>query len=340
MGSVPNKGEGRQLMSLSDAQLIEMLKRMVTIRLFEEAVREAYTKGWMPGLAHLYTGQEAVAVGSCFALKEDDWITSTHRGHGHLIAKGAKLEPMMAEIMGKVTGYCRGKGGSQHITDPAIGILGANGIVGGSLAIAAGAALTSKMTGSDRVCLSFFGDGAANQGIFHEALNMASTWHLPVVYICENNLYGMGVSTARAMNISGVSARAGSYGIPGITIDGNDVIAVHECVLKAVDRARAGEGPTLVECLTYRWYGHNVGDPGVAYRSRDESEEWRSRCPIKRLRGLLLAKGCLSEEAAMAIESEVGQAVSAAVSFARESAYPDFSELERDVYVDAWDWAR
>jgi pyruvate dehydrogenase E1 component alpha subunit len=318
---------------------IHMLRQMITIRYFEEAVQQAYTKGWMPGLAHLYIGQEAIAVGACSALREDDWITSTHRGHGHLIAKGARLDRMMAEIMGKATGYCRGKGGSMHITDYEIGALGANGIVGGSLGIATGAGLTAKLNSSDRICICFFGDGAVNQGIFHETLNMASTWQLPVIYICENNLYGMSVSTEHAMNIEKISERAHSYGIPGYTIDGNDVLAVYKCVRKAVSHARKGRGPSLIECLTYRWFGHNVGDPGLVYRSKEEIAKWKARCPINLFKALLLEKGDMSEDNISLLEDEVRKEIESAVTFGRESPFPEFDELKQHVFVDNLDLA-
>jgi acetoin:2,6-dichlorophenolindophenol oxidoreductase subunit alpha len=264
-------------LDLSREKLLELYRQMWKIRLFEEKTYEIYTQGLMPGLAHLYSGEEAVAVGVCSALHPEDCITSTHRGHGHLIAKGGDFYRMMAEIMGKKTGYCRGKGGSMHIADFNLGILGANGIVGGGIPLAVGAALAMKRKGGSGVAVSFFGDGASNQGSFHESANLSAVWKLPVVFVCENNGYGISVSQARHQAIQDVSLRASSYGMPGRTVEGNDVLAVCEAALEAVSRARRGEGPTLLECKTYRLGGHHVGDPGGASCTGP-----RKRCRIGR----------------------------------------------------------
>jgi len=254
------------------------LGTMWRIRRFEEAVDELFARGLMHGTMHLSIGQEASATGTCAALRPTDRITSTHRGHGHCIAKGADLTRMMAELLAKETGYCRGRGGSMHIADTATGNLGANGIVAGGIPIAAGAALAARMRGTDEVVVSFFGDGAVNEGAFHEAANLAAIWDLPLILLCENNRYGMSFSTERAFAIEHLADRAAGYGIPGVTVDGNDVEAVHEAVAAAVARARAGAGPTFVECETYRWKGHSKSDKNL-YRTRDEIAEWQARDP-------------------------------------------------------------
>lgn len=313
----------------------EMLRKMLQIRHFEERVVEVYKKGLMPGLAHLYIGEEAVAVGACIGLSKEDYITSTHRGHGHLIAKGGELKLMMAEIMGKRTGYCKGKAGSMHIADMDLGILGANGIVGGGFTIAVGAGLSSKLFKQGRVSVCFFGDGASNEGAFHEALNLASVWKLPVIFVCENNLYGISVSQARHQAITDIADRAIGYGMPGEVVDGMDVLKVFEAMQQAVARARNGEGPTLLECKTYRFLGHNVGDPGdgLIYRSREEMEEWKTRCPIKQLKEHLLDNGFMTETEINDLEEEVIKEVSEAVEFAINSPYPEPEELTEDLYA-------
>jgi TPP-dependent pyruvate/acetoin dehydrogenase alpha subunit len=271
----------------------DALRTMWTIRRFEEAVDDLFARGLMHGTMHLSIGQEASATGTCFALRDDDAITSTHRGHSHCIAKGADLERMMAELLAKETGYCRGRGGSMHLADVATGNLGANGIVGGGIPIAAGAGLAYQLQGIDRVVVSFFGDGASNEGAFHEGVNLAAIWELPVIFLCENNKYGMSFSTEKSMNVENIADRAAAYGIPGVTVDGNDVEAVHEVVTTAVDRARAGEGPTLVEALTYRWKGHSKSDKNL-YRTREEISEWRDKDPIGRFETLVVDRGVLS----------------------------------------------
>ncbi len=269
------------------------LQAMWRCRRFEEAVDDLFARGLMHGTMHLSIGQEASATGTCFALRDDDAITSTHRGHSHCIAKGADLERMMAELLAKETGYCRGRGGSMHLADVATGNLGANGIVGGGIPIAAGAGLAYQLQGIDRVVVSFFGDGASNEGAFHEGVNLAAIWQLPVIFLCENNKYGMSFSTEKSMNVENIADRAAAYGIPGVTVDGNDVEAVHEVVTTAVDRARAGEGPTLVEALTYRWKGHSKSDKNL-YRTREEISEWRDKDPIGRFEALVVDRGVLS----------------------------------------------
>ncbi len=268
------------------------LETMWLIRRFEEAVDDLFARGLMHGTMHLSIGQEASATGACFALRDDDAITSTHRGHGHCIAKGADLERMMAELLAKETGYCRGRGGSMHIADVATGNLGANGIVAGGIPIAAGAALAYRLQGIDRVVMSFFGDGATNEGAFHEAVNLAAIWKLPVVFLCENNKYGMSFSTEKSIAVETIAERSAAYGIPGVTVDGNDVEAVHETVTTAVERARSGAGPTLVEALTYRWKGHSKSDKNL-YRTREEISGWRDEDPIGRFESLVVERGVL-----------------------------------------------
>jgi len=322
-------------MKLSKAQLIKMYRQMCAIRFFEEKTYEIYTQGFMPGLAHLYIGEEAVAVGVCAALKPDDCITSTHRGHGHLIAKGGDLFYMMAEIMGKKTGYCRGKGGSMHIADFSIGILGANGIVGGGIPLAVGAGLALKKEGKKRVSISFFGDGASNQGSFHEAANLASVWKLPVVFVCENNGYGISVSQARHQAITDISIRAKSYGMPGVTADGCDVLEVYKAAKKAVEHARGGKGPILVEYKTYRWYGHHVGDPGkgILYRSEEEMVEQQQKCSIGKLEKYLLDNDHLTSEDVKNIHQEIRQELESAVEKAKQEPYPASEELYEGLYA-------
>ncbi|WP_020671456.1 thiamine pyrophosphate-dependent dehydrogenase E1 component subunit alpha [Amycolatopsis nigrescens] len=254
---------------------------MWTIRRFEEAVDDLFARGLMHGTMHLSIGQEAVPVGACLALGEGDYITSTHRGHGHCIAKGARLDRMMAELLAKETGYCRGRGGSMHIADVAGGNLGANGIVAGGVPIAAGAALAVRLRGGAQAVVSFFGDGAVNEGAWHEGVNLAAVWDLPVVFVCENNQYGMSMSVERAARVKRLAERAAAYGIPGVTVDGNDPQEVHDAVADALAAARAGQGPALVEAVTYRWKGHSKSDKNL-YRTRDEIERWRERDPIAR----------------------------------------------------------
>jgi len=312
-----------------------MLRKMLEIRKFEEKVLVLYKKSIMPGMAHLYIGEEAVAVGTCTALNQDDYITSTHRGHGHSIAKGGQLKPMMAELLGRTTGYCKGKGGSMHIADFELGILGANGIVGGGFGTAIGAALSAKMLGQNRVSVSFFGDASTNQGSFHECVNLASVWKLPVVFVCENNGYGISVSQARHSNIKDVAVRAASYGIPSAIVDGMDVIAVYNEVKSAVDKVRKGAGPILLECKTYRFNGHSVGDPGcgIIYRTQEEMDEWIKRCPIIKMKKYMLDNSIMTETELENLEKDVEQAIEDAVQYAIDSPFPGPEELLTNIYA-------
>jgi len=305
---------------------------MYTTRAFEEMAEQLYAMGKIHGTMHLSIGMEASAIGSIAALRPDDLAMITHRGHGHCIAKGADLNPMMAEFMGKANGYCRGRGGSMHIADVSTGNLGANGVVGGGLATSMGIGLGLKLQKSDRICICFFGDGAANIGPFHESLNMAAIWKLPVVYVCENNQYAMSFSTKRAFAIEKISDRAAAYGMPGVTVDGNDLMAVYEAVGEAVNRARAGGGPTLVENVTYRWRGHSKSDAN-RYRTQEEIEMWKQKDPIKRFRELLVGEGALMEEDVDRIEREAYAAIESAVAFAEASPEPDVATIEEGVYA-------
>ena len=325
--------ESKQLtLSLDKEKLVEMYRKMVEIRNFEEKVFELYGRNLVPGTIHLYAGEEAVAVGVCSNLRKDDYITSTHRGHGHCIAKGAQLKKVMAEILGKKTGYCKGKGGSMHIADFSVGMLGATAVVGAGIPIAVGAGLSVKLRRTDQVVACFFGDGASNQGTFHEGINMASIWKLPVIFVCENNLYAMGTRQSRVMAVENIADRAIAYGIPGAATDGNDVLAVYETARKAVERARKGEGPTLIECKTYRHKGHSRIDP-ARYRPKEEVEEWLRRDPIKRLKGRLLQTNVLTEAETELFEKEALARVEEAVKFAVESPYPTPEEALEDVYA-------
>jgi len=305
---------------------------MLEIRCFEEKVYDLYGRNLVPGTIHLYAGQEAVAVGVCANLGRDDYITSTHRGHGHCIAKGARLDKIMAEILGKKTGYCKGKGGSMHIADFKVGMLGATAVVGAGIPIAAGAGLSIKLRRTAQVVACFFGEGASNQGTFHEGINMASTWALPVLFVCENNLYAMGTRQSRVMNIANVADRAAAYGIPGKAVDGNDVLAVYEVAREAVGRARRGEGPTLIECKTYRQKGHSRFDPAT-YRPEDEVKRWLEKDPIQRLKTRLLKDNVLTEQKAKEIEDAIAAEVEKAVEFAEKSPYPEPEEALEDVYA-------
>jgi acetoin:2,6-dichlorophenolindophenol oxidoreductase subunit alpha len=308
------------------------LATMWRIRRFEEAVDDLFARGLMHGTMHLSIGQEASATGVCLALRERDAITSTHRGHGHCIAQGADLTRMMAELLAKENGYCRGRGGSMHIADVATGNLGANGIVGGGIPIATGAALAYRIRGEDRVVASFFGDGATNEGAFHEGLNLAAIWQLPVVFVCENNKYGMSFSTELSMAVERVADRAAAYGMPGVTVDGNDLDAVHAAAVAAVARARAGEGPTLIEAVTYRWKGHSKSDKNL-YRTREEIAEWRERDPIAAREARVLAGGVLAEAEIAAVREEATAQVKAAVREASAGPDADPRDLLDGVYA-------
>jgi TPP-dependent pyruvate/acetoin dehydrogenase alpha subunit len=315
---------------LTSEQLLHMYRQMQRIRAFELAVYNGVRRGVIAGGPHLYVGEEAVAVGVCSALQPTDYITSTHRGHGHLIAKGGQMKPMMAEILGKATGYCRGKGGSMHIADLDLGILGANGIVGGGIPTAVGAALSSKLKGGGWVVVSFFGDGAANTGSFHESLNMAGAWKLPVIFVCENNTFAMFTPMSWTTPIADIAIRAAGYGMPGVIVDGNDVLAVYQATVKAGERALSGEGPTLVECKTYRFLGHYVGEP-EDYRTPAEVEIHKQNDPLPRFARSLKEMGILTDEIDENIICEVEQEAREALEFAIDSPDPDESELTRDV---------
>lgn len=326
------KGGQNLTLSLKKEQLSEMYRKMLEIRLFEEKVFDLYGQNLVPGTIHLYAGEEAVAVGVCSNLNVDDYITSTHRGHGHCIAKGADLRRTMAEILGKKTGYCKGKGGSMHIADFAVGMLGATAVVGAGLPIAVGAGLSAKLRKTSQVVACFFGEGASNQGTFHESINMASVWALPVVFVCENNLYAMGTRQSRIMSVQNVADRASAYGIPGVMVDGNDVLVVYEAARKAVERARAGKGPTLIECKTYRHKGHSRVDSGK-YRPKEEVEEWLGKDPVKRFRQAMLGNGILAQTELEHVEKEVADEVADAVKFALDSPYPEGKEALENVYA-------
>jgi len=321
-------------MRLDREMLREAYRRMRTIRVFEEKLAELSLAGKLPGFLHLYAGEEATAVGVCMHLRDDDFLCSTHRGHGHCIAKGVDIDGMMAELFGKSTGLCKGKGGSMHIADLDHGMIGANGIVGAGIPLATGAALTAQTRGSGQIAVAFFGDGAANEGSFHESLNLASIWKLPALYVVENNGYGEATPAEYAMNITDIADRAASYGIPGVIADGMDFLDVYEKAGEAIERARAGEGPTLLECKTYRYFGHYVGDP-LTYRTKEETEEVRqTRDPLELLeRSVVEELELCDADALREIDAAAVAAVEAAVAFAESSDFPDPREVTTDVYV-------
>jgi TPP-dependent pyruvate/acetoin dehydrogenase alpha subunit len=318
----------------SAAETRRALYLLVLIRAFEERVLTLVSDGSIRGTTHPYVGQEAVAVGACMALRADDWVVSTHRGHGHLLAKGGDPDRLMAELFGKASGYGGGKGGTQHMADFAVGYLGSNGITGGGIPIGTGAALSAKMRATGQAVVVFFGDGAANQGTFHESLNLAALWHLPVVYVCENNLYAMSTPVRDACAVEHIADRAAAYAIPGVQADGMDVLAVDAAIRPALERARAGRGPTLIECKTYRFLGHSKSDQRL-YRSRDEEAAWRARDPIARLHNAAREHGVLSSAELDAITREALSIVDAAVAFAQQSAFPTGAALTDGVFADA-----
>jgi pyruvate dehydrogenase E1 component alpha subunit len=305
---------------------------MVLIRKFEEKAAQLYLNNEIPGFLHSSIGQEAIPVAVSACLRDDDYIASTHRGHGDILAKGAKPDLMMAELFGKITGYCKGKGGSMHIADLDLGILGATGVVGGAIPIINGAALAARMRGTEQVGVAYFGDGASNEGTFHEALNLAAVWNLPVVFVCHNNMFAESTPVDYHQKVKDLAVRASGYGIEGFSVDGNDVFEVYEVAKKAIDRARKGQGPTLINCITYRLLGHYVGDPGTSYRSKKEVEEANKREPVGRFRKNLIEMGELTEEKAKSVEDEVDQEIEDAVLFAKESPEPTTAELLKDVY--------
>ncbi|HBX81830.1 MAG TPA: pyruvate dehydrogenase (acetyl-transferring) E1 component subunit alpha [Propionibacteriaceae bacterium] len=325
------------------AEGLAILRTMWRIRLFEEAVEDLYGRGMMHGTMHLSIGEEAVPTGACLALKDGDQITSTHRGHGHCIAKGADLGRSMAELLAKDNGYCRGRGGSMHIADVATGNLGANGIVGGGLPIAAGAGLSNKLRGVDNVCLCFHGDGSVGEGAWHEALTLASMWDLPVVFVCENNQYGMSMPSKKAFKVENISDKAAGFGIPGETVDGNDVLAVREAVQRAVDRARRGEGPSFIEALTYRWRGHSKSDKNL-YRTKEEIQAWRDRDPIARWAAEMLDIELVTHEQLDAEQAAARQDIREAVVFGTKGEDPTVEAMMAGIYapspVDAFDIAK
>jgi TPP-dependent pyruvate/acetoin dehydrogenase alpha subunit len=310
---------------------LQLYETMQRIRKFELAVVELFARGKIPGFLHTYVGEEAAAAGVCAALRPDDKIISTHRGHGHLIAKGGRLDLMMAELFGKRTGYCKGKGGSMHIAEPELGMLGANAIVGAGIAIINGAALTAQYLGTDQVAVAFFGDGASNTGVFHEALNMASVWNLPSIFVCENNGYAESTPRHQHQKIEDIAARAKAYDMPAATVDGNDVGAVYLAAQEAVARARSGGGPSLIEAKTYRLRGHYEGDPQI-YRSREEVEAWEKKEPVERWREALLERG-ISLVQIEEIEAQIEEELEQAVVFAEESPLPDPTEARSDIFT-------
>ncbi len=314
---------------------LRMYRQMVRIRTFEDNANQLYLSAKMPGLTHMYSGEEAVAVGICEALTDDDRITSTHRGHGHCVAKGADFKQMFCELLGKEEGYCRGKGGSMHIADQSHGNLGANAIVGGSMGIAAGSALRAKMLGHDDVTVCFFGDGATAQGLLYEVMNMAALWHLPVIYACENNGYSEYTRTEE-IAAGSITARAEAFGIEAHKVDGQDVLAVNDLTQKLVARCRKGEGPFFIELETYRYHGHHVGDINREYyRSKDEEKDWKeNRDPIVRFRSWLVDQGITTEDEIEAMNAEVARDAADAVAYAEAAAYPDVSEVDMHVYAD------
>ena len=321
-------------LSLSTRELLRLYRTMVTIRRFEILAGELFAANKIPGFIHLSVGQEACSTGVCSVLRSDDYITTTHRGHGHVIAKGADLKKMVAELMARRTGYCKGKGGSMHVADFALGILGANGVVGGGFPIIVGAGLSIKLRGTAQVAVCFFGDGASNRGPFHEALNMAAIWKLPIIFVCENNCYAATTATTYACSIVDISVRAAAYNLPGISVDGNDVLAVHEAATGAVERARAGKGPTILENKTYRRRGHYEGDP-QNYRDRAEVEQWEMKNdPIHRFVEFLKKKEILSDRLEQEINDQVQAELQEAVAFAEASPSPEPEEALEDLFVN------
>jgi TPP-dependent pyruvate/acetoin dehydrogenase alpha subunit len=308
---------------LDVAKRIAMLRQMILVRAFEEKLEELYQRKAMFGSTHSYRGQEAIAVGACAALEKTDLIASYHRGTGHLIAKGADLYTLLCECMGRAAGYSKGRGGKMHMGDMGFGFLGNTGTVGGTVPTATGAALAAKIRGSTEIAVSFFGDGAVNQGVVHEAMNLAGVWKLPVIYVCENNQYAMTVSLEKSVAIKHLSARDAANGFDGKTVDGNDVEAVYEAALAAAEKARRGGGATLLECVTYRWDGHFGGDPGTGYRSKEEIEAWKQKCPIKRLSEKLIHAGQLNAQELQKLTDSVYAELNAVAERAEAAPLPN-----------------
>jgi TPP-dependent pyruvate/acetoin dehydrogenase alpha subunit len=313
-----------------------MYRKMVTIRAFERKVNELFTSGVLVGDLHLSIGEEAVSAGVCSNLRSIDTINVTHRGHGHCIAKGVDLNRMMAEFFAKRDGICKGKGGSMHIADLGVGMLGASGIVGGGIPHAVGAALAFKMRKTDQVAVAFFGDGATNQGVFHESLNLAAIWGLPVVFVCENNQYAESTPVSAAVLVRNIADRAAAYGMPGVVVDGMDAIAVYEAAQDVVKRAREGKGPTLMECKTYRYEGHEIGDPWETYRSKEDVEKWKKKDPISNLRQKLINDKIVGQEEIEDLEKDVAHRIELAIEFAKQSPSPEPNEAFEDVFVSPY----
>lgn len=322
----------RDILTLGHEKLLHLYRTMFLMRRFEEEIVNQYRRGTVPGSAHVYIGQEAIAAGVGAHLIPGDYLVSTHRGHAHSIMMGVPVRGLAAEILAKKTGVCGGKGGSMRLTCVEKGVIYSSPIVGSNIPLAVGAALSIKMRGTKNVAVAPFGEGATNIGDFHEGLNLASLWELPVVFICENNKYALSVSQERSTKVEDLSARASSYKVPGMTVDGNDVIAVYFAAEEAVNRARGGGGPSMIECKTYRWFGHHAGEPGTSYRTVEELEEWKKKCPISRMRQLLTESALATPDELKRIESDVEAEVQDAIRFALESPFPGEEELLRDVY--------
>ena len=312
--------------------LLNAYRKMLELRLFELKVQELYRNARLPGFVHLYVGEEAVAVGVCMNLIDKDLVFSTHRGHGHALAKGVPADVVLAELWGKVTGSSGGRGGSMHMYAPEWGFMGTNGIVGAPIPLATGGALSAKLRQNGQVVVSFFGEGAVNSGSFHEAVNMGTVWDLPVVYVCENNLYATEMAFSRTTKNTSVARRAESYGLPGVEVDGQDVLAVHRVAKTAIDRARAGGGPTLIECKTYRYVGHHEGDPGTDYRTREEVQHWKEQDPLKRARKSLIESAVADEGELQAVDQEVERHIDQAVEFAEKSPEPSPDSIDEHVF--------
>jgi pyruvate dehydrogenase E1 component alpha subunit len=317
---------------LDQELLLNAYRKMLELRLFELKVQELYRNARLPGFVHLYIGEEAVAVGVCMNLVDKDLVFSTHRGHGHALAKGVPADVVLAELWGKITGCSGGRGGSMHMYAPEWGFMGTNGIVGAPIPLATGGALSAKLRQNGQVVVTFFGEGAVNSGSFHEAVNMGTVWDLPVVYVCENNLYATEMAFSRATKNTSVAKRAESYGLPGVEVDGQDVLEVHRVAKIAIDRARAGEGPTLIECRTYRYVGHHEGDPGTDYRTRDEVKRWKEQDPVKRARQLLIESAVAEESELQAVDDEVERMIDRAVEFAEKSPEPSPDSVDEHVF--------
>lgn len=315
------------------SKMLTLYRTMLKIRRFEESVSKLYAANEIPGFVHLYLGEEAVASGVCGALHSNDFITSTHRGHGHLIAKGGELNKMMAELFGKKTGYCQGKGGSMHIADPTLGILGANGIVGGGILIAVGAAYSAKVRGTEQVAVAFFGDGATNEGVFHEAMNMAAAWNLPVLFVCENNQFGVSTNYARVTRETDIAKRAVGYGVKSLTVDGNDVTQVYSKAKEMIALLRIGNGPALLVCNTWRHHGHFEGE-GVTYWKKEELAAWKLKDPVQFARNYIISCRYASEEDLENIETAIAEDIRAAIEFARNSAFPDPADALKGLYAE------